>query len=438
MGGTYPNLNGDPARTITNVVSNGGLCRLTVPTGAQGGRRALQTGDKVLVWGVLGATGANTSPSAGPATITVINSTTVDIQGSTFGGAYTSGGKMVCTIIQATGNSQVGINLQDYSVLAPGDCGFDSGGFSGFNGLQGGQYSILDPGANTYHRASVHVLLSPCASLNESAVPAITGNAAAHMQIMQGARASIFQSRYVAGGLTISFVKQVYYNAILTASGAVVYTGPGARGGASPVTGQQYIKYKGGEFTDGITDSTWPGNTDGVDHNVYGPAAAVVANALARWNGATGNLIKSSPVIVDDSGNVSGVAGLTATGAVLAAGNPKFSVYASADASINDATATKIQMNTEEFDIGANFDNATNFRHTPQIAGKYKYTFQVTWDSPEVGAILFSYIHKNGAAHKATIEQAANTNFKSVKVEAFINMNGTTDYVEFFGYQKLT
>jgi len=72
--------------TITNVVSNGGLCRVT------SANHGLLTGHRVTISGVGGATGVN-----GTHTITQIDANTFDCQGSTFGGSYTSGGTWTVT-----------------------------------------------------------------------------------------------------------------------------------------------------------------------------------------------------------------------------------------------------------------------------------------------------------------------------------------------------
>ena len=65
---------------VTACANNGsGLVRIT--SAAHG----LSTGDQVIVAGVLGATGAN-----GTFTVTVISTTQIDLQGSTFGGTWTS------------------------------------------------------------------------------------------------------------------------------------------------------------------------------------------------------------------------------------------------------------------------------------------------------------------------------------------------------------
>ena len=67
---------------VSNAVDNGsGLVRLT--TAAHG----LSTGNKVYIKGIVGTTEAN-----GLWTVTVVDATTLDLQGSTFTNTYTSGG----------------------------------------------------------------------------------------------------------------------------------------------------------------------------------------------------------------------------------------------------------------------------------------------------------------------------------------------------------
>jgi surface protein len=67
---------------VSNAVDNGsGLIRLT--TSAHG----RTTGDKVYIKDIAGTVEAN-----GLCTVTVIDATTIDLQGSTFTNAYTSGG----------------------------------------------------------------------------------------------------------------------------------------------------------------------------------------------------------------------------------------------------------------------------------------------------------------------------------------------------------
>lgn len=56
----------------------------------------------------------------------------------------------------------------------------------------------------------------------------------------------------------------------------------------------------------------------GITGTVIGPASST-ANAIARFNGTTGGVLKNSGVIIDDTNNVTGVVALTATGALKCA-----------------------------------------------------------------------------------------------------------------------
>jgi len=78
---------------VTGAVNNGsGLIRLTV-TG-----HPFTTGDAAAVRDVGGVPNANTRY-----TVTVINANTIDLQGSTFGGAYTSGGTVNALLYRRSG-----------------------------------------------------------------------------------------------------------------------------------------------------------------------------------------------------------------------------------------------------------------------------------------------------------------------------------------------
>lgn len=69
--------------TVSNATNNGGLIRIT--TGSNHGK---VTGDKVLIYGVTGV------PADGGWIITKISNTVIDLQGSTFSGAYTGLGTL--------------------------------------------------------------------------------------------------------------------------------------------------------------------------------------------------------------------------------------------------------------------------------------------------------------------------------------------------------
>ena len=77
---------------------------------------------------------------------------------------------------------------------------------------------------------------------------------------------------------------------------------------------------------------------------------------------------------------VSGSTTLTlpaATGTMMVSGNmPAFSAYQSVGTTANNSTWTKIACNIEEFDTNSYYDNATNYRFTPLIAGYYQVMLQ--------------------------------------------------------------
>ena len=57
---------------------------------------------------------------------------------------------------------------------------------------------------------------------------------------------------------------------------------------------------------------------------------------------------------------------------------PAFQAYLSDDQTISNATVTKINFNTESFDTDNAYDNSTNYRFTPQVAGKYYIAVTIT------------------------------------------------------------
>jgi hypothetical protein len=94
------------SRAISNAANNGsGLIRLTVSS-----TTGWTTGDIKNIAAVTGTTEAN-----GTWTITVINATTIDLQGSTFANAYVSGGYVEGSI------DDLGISLDDFEAATRPD-----------------------------------------------------------------------------------------------------------------------------------------------------------------------------------------------------------------------------------------------------------------------------------------------------------------------------
>lgn len=122
-------------------------------------------------------------------------------------------------------------------------------------------------------------------------------------------------------------------------------------------------------------------------------------------------------------------------GTGVAGNGPAFSAWLSSNQTVSNATFTKLQANTEEFDTASCYDNATNYRFTPNVAGYYQVNGSINITSSSNSEAL-CVIYKNGSAAKwgnyATRASAAID--QSSVVSALIYMNGSTDYVELFGY----
>ena len=98
------------------------------------------------------------------------------------------------------------------------------------------------------------------------------------------------------------------------------------------------------------------------------------------------------------------------------------------------AANTKITLDTESFDTDSNF---ASDRFTPTTAGKYFIYGQIFIGSPGTSYYGNAYIWKNGGSEiwqgsKAT---AQNVDF-SINVSAIISMNGSSDYLELYGYNN--
>jgi len=116
-----------------------------------------------------------------------------------------------------------------------------------------------------------------------------------------------------------------------------------------------------------------------------------------------------------------------------ASSGPIFSVYQSTAQSLTAATFTKIQFQTKEYDSANAFDNVTNYRFQPIVPGYYFFTGLLNFAASTTTTELALY--KNGALFKASTFYANNG---SAALGVTVYLNGTTDYVEAWGYSGVT
>jgi len=150
------------------------------------------------------------------------------------------------------------------------------------------------------------------------------------------------------------------------------------------------------------------------------------------------------PMTINGDGSITGlVAGglpdATITQAELAtpvAGTgPAFSALPNASQNFSTSTWTKVQFNSEEFDTNNNYDSTTNFRFTPTVAGYYQINGVVGITGTSMTQFICA-IYKNNAEYKRGVQLtlSAGVSNSACTVSAIVYFNGSTDYVEIYGF----
>ena len=118
---------------------------------------------------------------------------------------------------------------------------------------------------------------------------------------------------------------------------------------------------------------------------------------------------------------------------------PAFEAYLSANQTVSDGAETKAQVNTEVFDTDNCYDNSTNYRFTPTVAGKYFVYGKVAVDEAAGNTRLgISMIFKNGSEVGRAFVNFDVSGFPegegcAVTNTAIVDMNGSSDYIELYG-----
>jgi hypothetical protein len=133
----------------------------------------------------------------------------------------------------------------------------------------------------------------------------------------------------------------------------------------------------------------------------------------------------------------SGVTFSATAGTMSGQNYPGFHAFLSSGQTLSDGTETKLQINSEVYDSDSDYDNSTNYRFTPSIAGKYMVYGAAILSSGASANNLESelYIKKNGSTVGKSSDNF-NSNYANVNTQTLqivIDMNGSSDYVELYG-----
>ena len=159
-----------------------------------------------------------------------------------------------------------------------------------------------------------------------------------------------------------------------------------------------------------------------VKQNINGTYSNIAAGDIPAGHRSYAMLISATQLLVDRL--------------PVSAGGPAFSAYASSTQAVTSAVFTKVAINTKLFDTNNNFDPTTNFRFTPTVAGYYQISGILRGTVTAGAALITALIYKNGAdyARGTGINVIASLSGLDATVSELVFFNGTTDYVELYGY----
>ena len=115
---------------------------------------------------------------------------------------------------------------------------------------------------------------------------------------------------------------------------------------------------------------------------------------------------------------------------------PAFAAQLSGNQSVSTGSFTKINFNNEDLDTNSAYDNSSNYRFTPAIAGYYFVYALLAFDELYDGSTGYCAIYKNGSHFfSGTQMTAANTAMLVAQVSATIYLDDN-DYVEIYGFHN--
>ncbi len=126
------------------------------------------------------------------------------------------------------------------------------------------------------------------------------------------------------------------------------------------------------------------------------------------------------------------------TGTVTGAGGantPYFLAYRNGNTTQTNNTDTKTTLNAETFDSASAFDSTTNYRWTPQTAGKY-WIFGQVYLAHGSNANNQEYsirLKKNGTTFASNHRDARTSGIgyqQALLTGGLVELNGSSDYVE--------
>ena len=156
---------------------------------------------------------------------------------------------------------------------------------------------------------------------------------------------------------------------------------------------------------------------------------------IGSTNTSTINIGVSGDTVNIPSGVTIANAG-TATG-FGGANTPQFYAELSANQSVSSGSWTKINFNNEKIDTDNKYDNSSNYRFTPTVAGNYYVFGQVAFDELAADKGAYAAIYFNGSHANGNSGTYTSSVLTTATPQVGIMLTfDTDDYVEFYAYHN--
>jgi len=157
-------------------------------------------------------------------------------------------------------------------------------------------------------------------------------------------------------------------------------------------------------------------------------ASQIKVNEIIKQSG--------SSISIGESGDTINLAG--SAYAVAGTNTPFFyaNMSGSDQTGVSSNTWTKVQFNNEVYDPQSVYDPSSNYRFTPNVAGKYLINARI---SPYVAGVKFRAgfvaVYKNGSSvgQFGMSGDTTNIDYMLQPINQIVTANGSSDYFEIYG-----
>jgi hypothetical protein len=146
-------------------------------------------------------------------------------------------------------------------------------------------------------------------------------------------------------------------------------------------------------------------------------------------------------VTLGASGDTTNIIGTLNKDGVSVTNTPAFHAYVSSDQTLVNNTTTVVAFDTETFDTNSCY-NTSNYRFTPNVAGKYSFSFCVNLKNTNGVYYMNVDLRKNGsnvASSRGPVFENSSSSDQSLEMVPLVqtilmDMNGSSDYVDVVAY----